>query len=48
MDGDGTMYSARFISVDSAANTLTVVARYTRSTRSLVEPDTIHSVAAGG
>ncbi len=47
MDGDGTMYSARFIRIDSAANTLTVVARYTKVNEALVEPDTIHSVAEG-
>ncbi len=47
MDGDGDMYSARYISVDSEANTLTVVARYSRINQNRVEPDTIHSVAQG-
>jgi len=47
MDGDGTMYSARFIRLDSVANALTVVARYTKVNEALVEPDTLHSVASG-
>lgn len=47
MDGDGDMYSARYISVDSAANTLTIVARYSRINQNLVEPDTRHSIAQG-
>jgi hypothetical protein len=47
MDGDGNMYSARFIRVDSAANTLTLLARFTNVNEDLIEPDTLHSVAAG-
>ena len=47
MDGDGDMYSARYIRVDSEANTLTVVARYSRINQNKVEPDTLHSVAQG-
>jgi hypothetical protein len=47
MDGDGDMYSARYIRVDSEANALTVVARYSRINQNKVEPDTTHSVAQG-
>ena len=47
MDGDGDMYSARYIRVDSSANTLTVVARYTKINEGGAQPDTIHSIAPG-
>ena len=47
MDGDGTMYSARFIHVDSSANTLTVLARYSRINEGGSVPDTRHSFAQG-
>jgi hypothetical protein len=47
MDGDGEMYSARFIRVDAEANTLTVVARYTKVNEGGVVPDERNSVAPG-
>ena len=47
MDGDGDMYSARYIRVDSEADTLTVVARYSRINQNKIEPDTLNSVAQG-
>ena len=47
MDGDGTMYSARFIRIDNAANALTVLARYSRINEGGAVPDTRHSFAPG-
>jgi len=47
MDGDGDMYSARFVTVDSEAHTLSVIARYSRINQNKAEPDTTHSVAQG-
>jgi hypothetical protein len=47
MDGDGEMYSARYIRVDSAANTLTVLARYSKINQGGFVPDTLHSIAQG-
>ena len=47
MDGDGDMYSARYIRVDSLANTLTLLARYSRINEGGAVPDTRHSVARG-
>lgn len=47
MDGDGQMYSARFVHLDAAANTLSAVARYTLVNEGGVEPDTRHSIAPG-
>jgi len=47
MDGDGQMYSARFVRLDAAANTLSAVARYTMVNEGGVVPDTRHSIAPG-
>jgi Capsule assembly protein Wzi len=47
MDGDGDMYSARYIRVDSAANTLTLLVRYSRINEGGTVPDTQHSFALG-
>jgi hypothetical protein len=47
MDGDGQMYSARFVHVDAAANTLSAVARYSEINRGGAVPDTRHSIAPG-
>ena len=47
MDGDGQMYSARFVRVDEASNTLSVVARYTMVNEGGTEPDARHSIAPG-
>jgi hypothetical protein len=47
MDGDGQMYSARFVRVDPAANTLSAVARYTKVNEGGAVPDSRHSIAPG-
>lgn len=47
MDGDGQMYSARFVRVDPAASTLSVVARYTRVNEGGFQPDNQHSISPG-
>ena len=47
MDGDGEMYSARYIRVDSAANALTVLARYSKINEGGGVPDDRHSIAPG-
>jgi hypothetical protein len=47
MDGDGQMYSARFVRVDAAANTFSAVGRYSKINQGGAEPDTRHSVAPG-
>jgi hypothetical protein len=47
MDGDGDMYSARYIRVDRTASTLTVLARYSRINEGGVVPDPRHSFAPG-
>ena len=47
MDGDGEMYSARWVHVDAAARTLSAVARYTKINEGGAVPDTRHSIAPG-
>jgi hypothetical protein len=47
MDGDGQMYSLRYVRVDDAAATLTGVLRFTMINEGGVVPDTRHSVAPG-
>jgi hypothetical protein len=47
MDGDGQMYSARFVRVGETSATLTAVLRYTMINEGGVVPDTRHSVAPG-
>jgi hypothetical protein len=47
MDGDGEMYSARWVHVDAAARTLSAVARFTKINDGGGEPDTRHSIAPG-
>jgi hypothetical protein len=47
IDGDGDSYSVRFIHLDPAANTLSLVARYSKINEGGQVPDTRHSVAAG-
>ncbi len=47
MDGDGQMYSVRYIRVDDTAATLTAIVRYSMINEGGVEPDTRHSIAPG-
>jgi hypothetical protein len=47
MDGDGEMYSARFVRVDAAANTFSAVGRYSKINQGGAVPDTRHSIAPG-
>jgi len=47
IDGDGDIYSARYIRVDSQANTITVLARYSKINEGGRVPDLQHSVAPG-
>jgi hypothetical protein len=47
MDGDGQMYSARFIRVSPSAATLTTVLRFTAVNEGGTVPDTRHTVAPG-
>ena len=47
MDGDGEMFSARFVHVDASARTLSAIARYTKINDGGAEPDTRHSIAPG-
>jgi Capsule assembly protein Wzi len=47
MDGDGEMFSARYVRVDATANTLSVVARYTAVNEGGSVPDSNHSFAPG-
>ena len=47
MDGDGQMYSARYVRVDAQSNTFTAVARYTLVNEGGAVPDTRHSIAPG-
>jgi hypothetical protein len=47
MDGDGEMYSARFVQVDAASNTFTAIVRYSKVNEGGGVPDPLHSVAAG-
>lgn len=47
MDGDGEMFSARYVRIDAAANTLNVVARYTAVNEGGSVPDPNHSFAPG-
>jgi hypothetical protein len=47
MDGDGEMYSARFVQVDAASNTFTAIARYSKVNEGGGVPDPLNSVAAG-
>jgi len=47
MDGDGQMYSLRYVRVDASAATLTMLMRYTSVNEGGVVPDTRHTVAPG-
>jgi hypothetical protein len=47
MDGDGEMYSARFVHVDAAAHTFSAVLRYTLINEGGGQPDLRHSIAPG-
>ena len=47
MDGDGEMYSARFVWVESNGAAWTAVGRYTRINEGGAVPDTRHSIAPG-
>jgi hypothetical protein len=47
MDGDGQMYSLRFMRVDASADTLTALLRYTMVNEGGAVPDTRHTVAPG-
>jgi hypothetical protein len=47
IDGDGDSYSVRFIQVDNAGNTLSIVPRYSKLNQGGNVPDTHHSVAKG-
>jgi hypothetical protein len=47
MDGDGQMFSARYVRVDAAARTLSAVARYTKVNEGGIVPDLRHSIAPG-
>ncbi len=47
MDGDGEMYSARFVHVDVVGRTLQVIARHTAINQGGTVPDLRHSIAPG-
>jgi hypothetical protein len=47
MDGDGQMYSARYVRVTREAATMTGLLRYTLINENGVEPDERHSIAPG-
>jgi hypothetical protein len=47
MDGDGEMYSLRYIRVPASGTLWTALARYTKINRGGDEPDTRHSIAPG-
>jgi hypothetical protein len=47
MDGDGQMYSLRYVRVDETAATVTAVLRYSLINEGGVVPDTRHSIAPG-
>ena len=47
MDGDGQMYSARYMRVNAAADTFTALLRYTLVNEGGAVPDTRHTVAQG-
>ncbi len=47
MDGDGQMYSARFVRVGASAATLTALLRFTAVNEGGTVPDTRHTVAPG-
>jgi len=47
MDGDGEMYSLRYMHIGASEVNWTVLARYTRVNQGGGEPDTRHSVAPG-
>jgi Capsule assembly protein Wzi len=47
MDGDGEMYSARFVRVGAAADTFTTIVRYSKINQGGVVPDPRHSIAPG-
>ena len=47
MDGDGEMYSIRYLLTPSSGTLWSAVARYTRINEGGVEPDTRHSIAPG-
>jgi hypothetical protein len=47
MDGDGEMYSGRFVHVDAAERTLSAVLRYSAINEGGVVPDLRHTVAPG-
>jgi hypothetical protein len=47
MDGDGEMWSFRYMRVNAAADTLTTLLRYTMVNQGGAVPDTLHTVAPG-
>jgi hypothetical protein len=47
MDGDGQMYSLRYMRVNAAADTFTALLRYTLVNEGGAVPDTRHTVAQG-
>jgi len=47
MDGDGQMYSLRYVRVEETAATLTAVLRYSQVNEGGAVPDTRHSIAPG-
>jgi hypothetical protein len=47
MDGDGEMYSIRYLLTPASGTLWSAVARYTKINQGGVEPDTRHSIAPG-